>query len=282
MKVCAVLIGGVCALAVSRCAALPACAEVTVRASVEIAQGTFSLADLLVGVTCREMREAAAQVRLGVAPRAGSVRVFDGQQVRGLITALASSKSGDAESGVNAAMTMRIPERVEVRPADVVKTCAQIAASLARAAGSRDSAGGRGKWQRHLDCAAARHVPGEAQLELVRTNWNQALQRWEFSVRCVRPEACVPFMVWAQEETPNSEGVHPEVHLPAPLNHRPLLVKPGQTATLMWEQGGIRVVLPVTCLEAGGLGEVVRVRLKNVPRTLRAEVMSDGTLQVRL
>ena len=61
-----------------------------------------------------------------------------------------------------------------------------------------------------------------------------------------------------------------------------LLVKPGQTVSLSWEQGGIRVILPVTCLEAGGLGQLVRVRLKNVARTLRAEVMSDGTVQVRL
>jgi flagella basal body P-ring formation protein FlgA len=41
-------------------------------------------------------------------------------------------------------------------------------------------------------------------------------------------------------------------------------------------------VLPVTCLEAGALGQVVRVRLKNVARTMRGEVMSDGTLQARL
>jgi flagella basal body P-ring formation protein FlgA len=61
-----------------------------------------------------------------------------------------------------------------------------------------------------------------------------------------------------------------------------LLVRPGQTATLIWDKGGIRVILPVTCLEAGARGQVVRVRLKNVVRTLRAEVMEDGTLQVRL
>jgi len=60
------------------------------------------------------------------------------------------------------------------------------------------------------------------------------------------------------------------------------LVKPGQTATLTWEQAGLRIVLPVTCLDAGGLGEFVRVRFKNAARILRAEVMGKATLRASL
>jgi hypothetical protein len=277
MKVWALSLGGmfIFVVAVGRCAALPACAGVAVRASVEVADGTFTLADLLEGRVCGGMREAAAQVNLGLAPRAGSARVFDGRQVRVLMDALASDKS-DAES-----ITMQIPERVVVRRAGVMKTCGEIAGALASSALWRD--GDAVQLRQHLDCAAAGGVPEEAELELIRANRNEALERWEFSLRCTKPEACVPFMVWAHEEGLHGEGAaqRREPGLGAQPN-RKLLVKAGQTATLMWEQGGIRVILPVTCLEAGELGQVVRVRLKNVTRTLRAEVMSDGTLQVKL
>jgi flagella basal body P-ring formation protein FlgA len=56
-------------------------------------------------------------------------------------------------------------------------------------------------------------------------------------------------------------------------------VKRGQTATLTWDEAGIRVVLPVICLEAGRIGQSVLVRLENGTRTLRAEVV--GTRAVR-
>jgi flagella basal body P-ring formation protein FlgA len=59
-------------------------------------------------------------------------------------------------------------------------------------------------------------------------------------------------------------------------------VQRGQTAMLTWEQGGIRVVLPVTCLEAGAAGQFVLVRFQNAPRTVRAEVVGAGEVRVSL
>jgi len=282
------LLGGMLAIVVARCAAEPACAGVTVGASVKVAEAAITLADLLAGATCPAVREAAAQVRLGMAPRNGSVRVFDGAQVRALVEAL-TSKSGDAEPASQTRIAMQIPERVVVQRAGAMKTCAEIAQSLASSAWSRDNNRDNNKvpsrGREHLDCAAARGVPEGAQLELIRTNWDETLSRWEFFLRCVQPEACVPFTVWARRGE-NGEGatrrIEAAVSEKSMLYGNALLVKPGQTVSLSWEQGGIRVILPVTCLEAGGLGQLVRVRLKNVARTLRAEVMSDGTVQVRL
>ncbi len=283
MKVCAVLVAGMFAMAVVRCAALPACAEVTVRASVEVADGSFSLADLLAGTSCREIREAAAQVSMGVAPRAGSVRMFQSDQVRALIEAMESSKSGDPEPAAKRPVAMQIPPRVVVRRAGAMKTCGEIAKSLASSAPWREADGDAVQLRQRLDCAAASAVPEDAELELIRANRNPALQRREFSLRCVQPKACVPFMVWEYGESSRTVGFGLGVaNARAALKGKLVLVKPGQTATLIWEQGGIRAVLPAICLEAGELGQVVRVRLKNVARTLRAEVMSDGTLQVKL
>lgn len=57
-------------------------------------------------------------------------------------------------------------------------------------------------------------------------------------------------------------------------------VKRGETAILIWEHGGIRVMLPVICLEAGGPGETVRARIKNGDRILHAEVVGPGSLHL--
>ena len=64
-----------------------------------------------------------------------------------------------------------------------------------------DSGGGRGLKEKDLDCAAARNVPEDASLELVKAKWNAGLQRREFALRCGRPEDCIPFLVWEPADT---------------------------------------------------------------------------------
>ena len=58
------------------------------------------------------------------------------------------------------------------------------------------------------------------------------------------------------------------------------LVKPGETAILVWQQGGILVQLPVICLDSGGLGQSVRARITNGFHILRAEVVGKAALRV--
>jgi len=50
---------------------------------------------------------------------------------------------------------------------------------------------------------------------------------------------------------------------------------------LTWEQAGLRMVLR-NLPEAGGLGQFVRVRFKNAPGTLRAEVVGAGSVRASL
>jgi hypothetical protein len=275
------------------CAAGQACKNVAVEASVEIAQGELTLADLLTRNSCPQWREAAAQVSLGAAPRAGSARVLDGRRVRLLLEGL-----GDhLDQKVEEAGSMQIPERIVVQRAGAVKSCSAIAGFLAGAA-SAQMAGAPSRWQEQVDCAAARGIPESASLKLAKTTWNAALQRWEFGLRCARPEDCIPFLVWVQQEKTSPVEVdarsgggrgatfrfEPPARALAKAGGSPAerLVKPGQTAMLTWERAGIRVVVPVTCLEAGGLGQFVRVRLKSAARTLRAEVVGEGTLRASL
>jgi len=57
------------------------------------------------------------------------------------------------------------------------------------------------------------------------------------------------------------------------------LVRPGQTIALLWEQGGIRLTMPATCLESGDVGQTVRARLARSGRVIRAVVLANGGLR---
>jgi hypothetical protein len=291
------LLSGAFAAGSLGCARGQACQQWKVESEVEIGAetgiatepGTLTLADLLGRGTCPEVRAAAARVQLGAVPRSGSVRVLAGSDVRRMLERLEGGSLSSEKVG-----SMAIPERIVVRRRGATKSCVAIAGILAGSA-AEDMAKLDGSWRENLNCAGARGIPEGAALELGKSGWSAAGERWEFALRCARPGDCVPSMVWV----PGSKKAIAAMVLQSGAirrtnagefsqrlgdgaNGAPRLVKAGQTAILTWDEAGIRVVLPVTCLDAGGLGQFVRVRLKNVARTLRAEVMGQGTLWANL
>jgi Chaperone for flagella basal body P-ring formation len=208
---------------------------------------------------------------------------LDRQQIRGLMAPLASPH--DSSSPVD--ISWEVPDRIVVKRAGATKSCAELTRFLAAAALQEKIAGTTPDWEREVDCAAAPAIPENAELAVVKTSWNGSLRRWEFRLHCLRTEDCVPFLLWIRKTKtaitgfsglqPGGSGAEAK---PGAIS-RPI-VRPGQTATLVWDEAGIRVVLPVTCLDAGGLGQLVRVRFKSAPRVLRAEVLNDGTLRAIL
>jgi Chaperone for flagella basal body P-ring formation len=287
-----VLMAGMFLAGSLRCEAEAACTELVVQGRVEAAKGELTLADLLTPGSCMQLQQAAAQVSLGSMPRAGRVRVFDGREVRGLLAGFAEGIMDPRKS-----LDMKIPERIVVQRAATMMSCREIARFIGGGAPPQDMAGPPRGWENELNCAAARDIPEGTALELTKSVWNAPLRRWEFTLRCSRPEDCVPFLIWASEQktlpftvadTQNGDSRYLSLMKESPLGLEHArkaeggaerLVKPGHTATLTWEQAGIRVVLPVTCLDAGGLGQLVRVRFKNTPGILRAEVVGAGMLR---
>ena len=279
------LMGGVLLAPALQSAAQTACAGVAVRASVDAAREDLTLADFLSSETCPRTRQAAAQVSMGKAPRAGAVRVVEGQQMRALLAGLVSDNAG---STARTQIPDRIPDRIMVRRAGATKSCVEIADFLAGAAPSQDNRLSSHLWRNNLECGAIQGIAEGAELELIKSDWDAGLRRWEFLLHCVRPEDCVPFMVSARDPE-TQRGNSPHAASSAESSTRvqssagfALLVRPGETAMLTWDQAGIRVTLPVTCLDAGGLGQYVRVRLKSTPQVLRAEVVGNGAVQVKL
>lgn len=275
------------------CKAESACRDVTVRDSVEAEREELTLADLLEHGTCLALRQSAAGIGLGVSLRAGSERVIDGRRIRELVEGLGGQDTRFTK------MRMEIPARVVVRRAGGNKSCVEIAQFVEAATLSQSSEAASLFERKNLDCPAARSVPREASLELVRSTWNPGLRRWEFALRCADAGACVPFLIWTrpQKNSQSSTAAGRDLELwreranfilssaearKEGTNDQAQFVKPGQTVTLTWDQGGIRVTLPVTSLEAGGMGETVRVQLKNAARILRAEVVGDRLVRAEL
>jgi len=288
------------------CAGQANCTHARVQANVEVGDGRLSLADLLAADSCPSLRRAALRVPLGHAPRLGSIRVFEGEQVRQLVRELALGEAGSARPSV------AVPARVTVRQAGMRASCGEIAEFLSGAFSPPQPAGKSGLvWPAGLaaedlltglDCGGAGSLAQAALLELSKVSWKPAQSMWEFLLRCVRPEDCVPFLVrsrgrldsttaaslWFGEATgpPSNPGARsqflaqrPQLRANRP-DPRPILVRPGQTSTLLWEQSGIRISLEATCLDAGSAGDQVRVRTRGGNRILHAEVGSDGTMRI--
>ncbi len=273
--------------------------RVTVAASVEVS-GEFSLADLFRVHGCPEMRRAAAKVLLGGAPLAGSERVLAGSAVRTTLQKLAANLQ---KAGVPAKIF--VPERITVRRAGARASCADIARRIARASPAA------------VECGAADRVPEDAALEFSRPAWDPALGSWQLYARCVHFADCVPFVMRlpghenknddededdAGEGTRTAAGVLRSTMVRSKMvrstlarlaagsslsssraasgpDRAPVLVRPGQTVTLVWDQDGIRLVVPAVCLDRGAPGEKVRARVGRGSAVVPATVVSAGVLR---
>ncbi|HXY78134.1 MAG TPA: flagella basal body P-ring formation protein FlgA [Candidatus Acidoferrales bacterium] len=281
-------------------AALPAaasqtsCGPVAVRSAVEVGGPDFRLADLLTASSCAALLEAASRVRLGSTPLPGSARVLEGADVEALLQKVFRNDP----NSFRAWSLANIPERIIVRRSGARASCAEIGREVLRALSPRAVAD-EIPLPSQIDCGAAGRVPAESPLEPAKIRWNRALRSWEISARCVRERDCVPFLVRVRGEDSltREEGsisaspallALPETAEPAPhirnsaeaptLGAAPL-VRAGENATLTWDQAGIRLTVPVVCLEAGAMGQRVRVRVRGGGRVLPAVVESAGQLR---
>jgi hypothetical protein len=299
------ILGSLAVLAVScfPAAALPRCAAIGLRVNAEVGDSGISLADLLTAESCPALRRAAASVWLGNSPQPGSTRVFDGSEIRRALRQLAlaaapAAAAADVHSPKRIVPERIVPDRIVVRRAGAKASCGEIRNFVSRTLRARMTLDASLPPARELttqllpanelECGRAGRIPRDAPLELMRVFWDPALQGWEYSLRCVRPSDCVPFLV-RQIPVASSPGKASQTASDLRFQKKrpqsanaPVAVQVGQTATLFWEQDGIRAVLPVICLDRGAVGSLVRARTKNGNRILRAEVVSAGVLRAAL
>jgi len=273
----------------SRSPALQAsCPRAVLQEQTAISGSQFSLADLFAPDTCPELLHIAAQVGAGVVPRVGSTRVIPALEIDRLLGTLDRLVENN-RLRVGEFVT---PDRVTVRRSSASMSCAEFSRAVMNAprTGSVSPLSSSPANFADIDCGPAERLPQNAKLEITKVVWDRGIRQWHLSVRCLPASDCVPFLVRVQGQMPASSPV-PDfrvTRLPAAPYSTPrssknaATVKSGQKMTLLWEQSGIRMVVPVICLDAGAIGDSVRVRTKSGGRVLRAEVVNGAILRVRL
>jgi len=245
--------------------ALPECclaSRVEIPSVIELPNGQFFLADLLPVGTCPSLVHAAAQVRLGDVPPQGIPRILDGSEVRQRLQGILANRLSGCGTVV-----LEIPERVVISHRGIQLSCSEFASRLLPDA-ERKVAG-------HAVQCGLDGVRQEASLELLRKRWDPALQRWNFLARCVAPKDCVPFLMWQ----PNPD-LQPSIS-PVPVFRKGSegvpVVHAGEKTNVIWNQDGMRLVLPGIALAPARAGQVIRVQLR-AGRIVSATVVGPGTL----
>lgn len=269
------LIAGLLWFAVSASALLGQSCSSSVLPEVEVSRPDVFLSDLLAPGSCSHLRQAAARMRLGAAPRAGSLRVLDGDEVNAMLSRLlpAANQSWSAPGAV-------VPARVVIRRAGVRSACSFVGAAIPETSSPTAASPGS-------SCAFPMRLSADASLDILRRAWDPALHRWNVFARCTDPAECVLFLLRTTSDAAPPDATRttrqvtaPGVSVPAQPDFATPLVRPGQGATLVWEAGGIRMTVRAVSLDHGARGEIVRARIVGAERVVRAVVWSGGELRV--
>jgi len=237
------------------------------------------LSDLLPRDVSATMREAGEGVGLGRAPQPGSLRVFSAQQIAHLM-----------EKQPELLRRIEIPSTVRVR-----REGWPVAAEAVRAAVGKFLAGqGRDHGIGDFDLPGISPLAADAEnpaLEVTGIEWDGRRQSAQVYVRCQRPELCGHFLVHMELPTaaagpeprerparssPSKEAAGADNPDPA------VLIKPGQSAMLVIEDGRMRMALPVICLQGGVGNQLIRVFDRQSRRVFRAQVVGKNLLHATL
>ncbi len=99
---------------------------------------------------------------------------------------------------------------------------------------------------------------------------------------------CMPFYITVRNvELPNDLSRKPAFWAPRLAPNVPVepgsatVLRQGERALLSLEKQGLRISVPVVCLQAGTLGQVIRTRIIGTNRTTTAHVTGPGRLSTR-
>jgi hypothetical protein len=134
-------------------------------------------------------------------------------------------------------------------------------------------------------------APGDAGLEVVRSEFDRGMKRGRFLLRASRNPSVLPFYAAMRLGGPSDSIVFPVanrmLHSPRSLpftsrRAKPeILVAPGETATLVLHSDSLQLVADVLALERGAMGQQVRVRAVDTGKVFRARVDGQAHLDLK-
>lgn len=120
---------------------------------------------------------------------------------------------------------------------------------------------------------------------IVRDIWDPALNSRILFLRCNRSTECLPFVVRApgfprKQSTPKQILSKQASRFEPRSPEHATVIRGGQTASMIWEDAGIKMTVSVICLDAGAVGERIRVRIARPGgKVLTATVMNSGLVR---
>jgi len=162
----------------------------------------------------------------------------------------------------------------------------------------RQSGAADGEWPETEEVTCSGRIPRQAPLQVAKVRWDAVLRSFEIRLQCKSAGACLPFLVHLR---PNPDDRTATGRTPSAVAHstngasRTLpggspsapkaahpSVRAGQTVTIFWEGGGMRITRTVVCLDSGSPGQQVRTRGQNGGRVVRAQVVGNGLVKALL
>ena len=253
--------------------------RIALLASTEVQSDTILLANLLPGTASRRIRDAAANIALGAAPKNGATREFTRES---LSAAMAAGGLSPADFTIPVAVTVR---RVS-RPISRAEIFSAIQSAL-----TKNPMPGIPPLQPsdlHFE-TGVRVPPGDAGLEVTQITFDQFIGRARFRLWPKSAPGVLPFFVTARVAATFSEPSRTGQVITASAHastanevFAPVLVAADHPARLHLHSSNMEMLLEVRPLQKGHLGEVIRVRLLGTGRTMQARVTGDGYLDATL
>jgi len=138
------------------------------------------------------------------------------------------------------------------------------------------------KLPRSEDIEVPLAVPARAgaSLRVTAVCWDTDASRVRFRLECREAGACLPFLAYVRMES-RAQAASCQVprRQASPTGVATAAVHAGERATAILEASGIRMTAPVTCMDRGARGEIVRVR-GGEGRIFRARVTAPALVEV--
>jgi len=256
---------------------------VQLRDTVEVKQNRVWLSDLLPPDAPSAIQKASAAIELCQAPQLGSARVLDAEQI-----------TINLAEQPELLRQLVIPPRVTVRfsgwPIREETVRIAIAKFLSEQGWRRDlPKAARLEWLQPL--SATEEPP---RLQVMGLVWDNRQQSVQVRLRCATRASCGTFLVHVvlpaplAEEWRNRLGSRIGLNSPqtgqvgAADGDGAVLAEKGKPATLILDDGSMRISVRVICLQSGLLNQQIRVFEARNRHVFHAEVVGAGLLHAAL
>ena len=236
-----------------------------------ISRDTIRLSDLLPAEASAKMRQAGEQIELGKTPQCHVTRSFVASDIE-TRTSSWPALQGLSISGPVSVQRACFPIRREAVQRVISEFARQKGMALAMSPL---------RWSEVI--YASQETPALLVEQALPDPARPALL---VRLRCVERALCPSFLV-SVPTTPRPHLLSTHLTSAAAPGRQKTekavaLVESGQRVILVFDDPPMRMQLPVTCLQRGGLGEQVRALDPSTHRVFRAEVTGAGTLTAHL